>query len=149
MCSARAPLSLGLREGGIPWDSPPVSDRHEVRRRGHGAWKGKGVSAPGFFGPLLPSMLLLSGLSAFICKMEHLALTGWPRQDVLDQNILSWSLRPQRWDRARVGQRKTLAPRPGGAWSRVEVGAESGRVSAVPSTSAIFTPRTLDCKRPG
>lgn len=103
----------------------------------------------GFFGPLLLSMLLLSGLSIFICKMEHLALMGWPRQDVTDQNILSWPLRPQRWDRARDRQWKAVAPRPGGAWSRVEVGAESGGVSAVPSTPAIFTSRTLDCKRPG
>lgn len=102
----------------------------------------------GFFGPLLPSRLLLAGLSIFICKMESLALVGWPRQDISDQSILSWPLRPQRWGRARVRQWKAVAPRPGGAWSRVEVGAESGRVSAVPSTPAIFTPRALDCKRP-
>lgn len=103
-------------------------------------WKSEGRVNAGLFGHLLPSMLLLSGLSIFICKMEHLGHMGWPRQHVPDQNILSWPLRPQRWDRARDRLWKAMAPRPGGAWSGVEVEAESSRVSVVPSTPAIFTP---------
>lgn len=134
------PSCLCAYTGAVPWASVPwVRGMNGDGRDGQG-WKSEGWVNTGLFGHLLPILFLLSGLSIFICKMERLAHIGWPRQHVPDQNILSWPLRPQRWDRAKARPWKAMAPRPGGAWSGVEVGAESGRVSAVPSTPAIFTP---------
>lgn len=112
--SVHSILSVSMAyTGAIPWTSVLyVTGVNGEGRNGPG-WKSGGWVNPGLFSHLL----LLSSLSIFICKMERLAHMGWPRQHVPDQNILSWPLRPQRWDRARDRPWKAMVPRPGGAWS--------------------------------